>query len=335
VNDPIVHAAALPPALVVRARFRLLAPRRLPAFLGSAAHGALGRSLYRLVCVFPRRTTCEGCVLLGRCAYPRLMETPATVAIPGVRDQAPRGLVLAPLSRFGRSDGAPVEVAAGTSVEVRLTLLGAAIEELPVLVVALQGVARRGLGAALRQASCDPAGDGDAAAAMRLERIETVPSGALVYDGDTDEVHAAVVPAPVAEVAPEAVVIELRTPLRLKHGGRVQAEIRPEEFVRALARRANALALLHGGGARVVDEGEAAVAAAGIAETARETRRAHVRRYSARQRRAMDLPGIEGRLAWAGPGLARVWPLLRFGEAAQVGKGAALGFGYYGMRPVA
>lgn len=328
-SGAVVDAAALPPALVVRACFELTAPRRLPAFPGSAVHGALGRSLYRLVCVFPRRTTCAGCVLVGRCAYPRLIETPATAAIPGVQDQAPRGLVLAPLSRFGRGAGPAVEMAAGTAVEVRLTLIGAAIEELPVLVVALQGVARRGLGAPLNGRA------GDGVEPMRLVRVETVPGGDKVYDGDADEVYPVEVPVAAVEEAPAAVVVGLRTPLRLKHGGRVQAEIRPDEFVRALARRANALALLHGGGVRVVDEGEAAAAAAGIEVVARETRLVHVRRYSARQGRAMDLPGIEGRLTWAGPALGRVWPLLRFGAAVQVGKGAALGFGCYGLEPVA
>ena len=55
----------------------------------------------------------------------------------------------------------------------------------------------------------------------------------------------------------------------------------------------------------------------------------HVRRYSARQGRAMEWPGVIGRLRWRGPAVKELWPLLRFGEMVQIGKGATLGFGRY------
>jgi len=60
-----------------------------------------------------------------------------------------------------------------------------------------------------------------------------------------------------------------------------------------------------------------------------DLRRVHVTRYSARQRQRMTWPGLMGRVAWHGPALPAIWPLLRFGEQVQVGKGTALGFGRY------
>ena len=66
-----------------------------------------------------------------------------------------------------------------------------------------------------------------------------------------------------------------------------------------------------------------------IQSAAPETRLVHVRRYSARQGRAMEWPGVIGRLRWRGPAVKELWPLLRFGEMVQIGKGATLGFGRY------
>jgi hypothetical protein len=62
------------------------------------------------------------------------------------------------------------------------------------------------------------------------------------------------------------------------------------------------------------------------------TRLVHVRRFSSRQGQKMDLPGVIGHFWWrGGSALDGLWPLLRFGELVQVGKGAALGFGRYVM----
>jgi len=69
--------------------------------------------------------------------------------------------------------------------------------------------------------------------------------------------------------------------------------------------------------------------AAGIESESIETRLVHVRRYSARQRAKMEWPGVIGTLVWRGSVLHELWPLLRFGELVQLGKGAALGFSRY------
>ena len=69
--------------------------------------------------------------------------------------------------------------------------------------------------------------------------------------------------------------------------------------------------------------------AAGIESESIETQLVHVRRYSARQKAKMEWPGVIGTLVWRGSVLHELWPLLRFGELVQLGKGAALGFGRY------
>lgn len=324
----------LPTILAVRATFTTTSPQRLPPFLGSAVHGALSRAVYHTVCVFPRRTACGGCPLLPRCAYPLLFETPApaddALRAAGIRDQAPRPLVVGPEPGWTRPSGNPFHLDAGAEIPVRLTLVGRAVDELPIVVVALQRLATRGLGLPADEPE-NPADRGPRPA-LRLARVTAADSPHVVYDGATDTYEAPLcAPASGAgdDEPPEAAAIEFVTPLRLKHDGKLIDTVPPAVFLTTLARRANALSVLFGSGTPAVDEAECERLAAGIAVVADELRRVHVTRYSARQRQRMSWPGLMGRLHWRGPALRTLRPLLRFGEQVQIGKGTALGFGRY------
>ncbi|MCK6556854.1 CRISPR system precrRNA processing endoribonuclease RAMP protein Cas6 [Candidatus Binatia bacterium] len=331
---PVVSCLEMPSALSLVTTFITCSPQRLPPFLGSAVHGALSRAVYRTVCVFPRRPTCAGCPLLARCAYPLLFDTPApaddTLLAAGIRDQAPRPLVVGPEPGWTRPSGHPVRLDADAEIPVRLTLVGRAIDELPIVVVALQRLARRGLGLPAEEPA-DPA-ERMARPALRLARVTTADGSHVVYDGATDTYEAPIV-APAgsagAEEPPQAAVIEFITPLRLKRDGKLIDTVPPPVFIATLARRANALSVLFGSGTPAVDEAECERLATGIAVAAAELRRVHVTRYSARQRQRMSWPGLMGSVHWRGPALRTLWPLLRFGEQVQVGKGTALGFGRY------
>jgi CRISPR-associated endoribonuclease Cas6 len=322
----------LPRVLPLRVTFQTAEPQRLPAFLGSALHGALGRALYRTVCVFPRRDACRGCPLYARCAYPSLLETPAPPAIEalrsaGIRDQAPRPLVLAPEPGWTRPSGHPFRLDAGHEVPLRITLIGPAVDDLAVVVVALQAVARRGLG--IPENASVQAEARQHRAALQLASVTTADGRHVVYDAANDMFAPSVDSVAADETAAEAIEIELVSPLRLKDNGRLAATITPTLFFRTLARRANALSLLYGSKSPAVDEAEVASHAATIVAEHATLRRVHVQRYSTRQQQRMQWPGLTGRLRWRGTALRPLWPLLRFGERVQVGKGTALGFGRY------
>ncbi len=328
-NEP---RANLPTVLPLRVTFRTLEPQRLPPFLGSALHGVLGRALYRTVCAFPRREACPGCPLYARCAYPSLFETPAPPAIEalrsaGIRDQAPRPLVLAPEPGWTRASGNPHRLDTGSDVPLRLTLIGPAITDLAVVVVALQALAQRGLG--IPENRWTEAETSRRRAALRLATVTTGDGRHVVYDGASDTYAAPADSAVPEETATDAIEIELVTPLRLKDKARLANTVTPTLFFRTLARRVNALNLLYGSKSPAVDEAEVAMHAATVIEEYVSLRRIHVQRYSARQRQRMQWPGLIGRLHWRGAALRPLWPLLRFGERVQVGKGTALGFGRY------
>jgi CRISPR-associated endoribonuclease Cas6 len=317
----------LPPVLPLTVTLRTAEPQRLPPFLGSALHGALARAVYRTVCAFPKRSQCPGCPLYARCAYPALFDTPAaaddTLRALGIRDQAPRPLVLAPEPGWTRASGNPFRLAADRELPFRLTLIGRAIHDLPVVTVALKAMARRGLGIPA------DAGTERRRASLQLVRVTTIGGEHAVYDAASDRFTPPPPSTADHEGAGGEATVEFVTPLRLKHQGKLASVIAPAEFFAALAQRANALAVLHGAGAPVVDATAIAAVAGRIEALACRLRRVHVTRYSARQRARMQWPGLMGNVRWRGDALRDLWPLLRFGELIQVGKGTALGFGRY------
>ncbi|MBV8454981.1 MAG: hypothetical protein JOZ29_22330, partial [Deltaproteobacteria bacterium] len=144
----LIDESKLPLVLPLRVEFQAREPQFISAFPGSALHGAIGRALWKTVCAFPRRRECAGCPIVNRCAYPALFATltPAIEGLErlGIRDQAPRPLVLSPEEGWTRPSGHPHPINEGAMIPFRVTLIGQAIEDLAILVVALCKAAEGG-----------------------------------------------------------------------------------------------------------------------------------------------------------------------------------------------
>jgi CRISPR-associated endoribonuclease Cas6 len=333
----LIDESKLPAVLALHVEFQAREPQLLPAFLGSALHGALGRALWKTVCAFPRRQECLGCPLVNRCAYPALFAT-LTPAIEGldhlaIRHQAPRPLVLSPEEGWTRPSGHPRPISEGTMIPFRVTLIGRAIDDLPLLVVALRKAAEGGIAQLATHASEKPA---TRFARSELASITSEDGSQVIFETADEQLRAStpadLLPPPRPQI--DRLGIRLITPLRLKRDGQVCGRPRPADLALALARRANALAALYGTGGEPVNESAVEQAAEKLEVEDFATRLVHVRRYSARQKQKMDLPGVIGYFRWRGSALEGLWPLLRFGELVQVGKGAALGFGRYAMETI-
>jgi CRISPR-associated endoribonuclease Cas6 len=330
----LIDHSKLPAVLPLRVEFRAREPQLLPAFLGSALHGAVGRALWKTVCVFPRRHQCTGCPLVSRCAYPALFATsvPAAVELESLRigEQAPRPLALSPEDGWTRPSGHPRRVDRGAIIPFRVTLIGPAIDDLALLVLALRRAAEDGIGKCIQP----PENPTRSHARAELVRITAKDESETIFD-EADQRLRPATPSVLSlsrDAQIDRVGIRLITPLRLKRDGQVCGRPRPADFALALARRANALAALYGVGGKPADEAAVERAANSFEVEDFTTRLLHVRRYSARQGRKMDWPGVIGYFQWRGaPILEELWPLLRFGELVQVGKGTALGFGRYIM----
>src|SRR5215213_3445615 len=155
----------------------------LPSYLGSTLRGAFGHALKDAVCVMPHRN-CERCMVVDRCAYPYIFETPPpqnisilrgqqrvphpfilTPPIPNLRESSPSqkpGEMPEPARTVHLNDGRAVRLVQsqnlsgpsmrrnlkrGDQVAFELSLLGRATEYMPYVVYAVSEMARHGLGA--------------------------------------------------------------------------------------------------------------------------------------------------------------------------------------------
>lgn len=307
-------------------RFTLHAgsPVVLGAFPLGTVRGALGGSLRAVACT-TGAPTCRGCPLLESCAYGLLFESaPLSPHLHGGFADAPRPYVLhlpRPL---------PERAAPGQGLAFEVVLIESAAATLPALVRAARRLEHTGLGDRRER------GEGR----VRLLRVEAYHGQAATPVWEARGRALALPPAPVplgAAPRPEGAPLELRfsTPLRLRASGETLAAPGLADVVRALARRVQALAALHG---RLTDalraELYACIDHARLleAEGAAEGRfRPAVRhRYSARQRQRVPLEGVLGTLH-VRAGWEPLWPLLDAGRLLHVGKNATHGLGQYSL----
>jgi hypothetical protein len=291
--------AVLPRTIVLEVAFRAREPQRVPAMPSTALHGALGHALRKIACVEPRRSDCDGCDQAERCAYPSLAEPAgARGAGEGVADRAPPPIVLAPIDmalgeRF-------LTLREGESLRFRVCLVGEkALRSESLVLAALSRAGRFGIGVT--------PGAGGAKSSKR-------PQMEL---GSAVEVEACRGSGPAAEVV-------FATPARLTLDGRVSGEVDADLLWRSVLRRADTLSRCYGGGALVAGGSEPP---APFAMKDRATRVVAVERYSSRQRSRMVWPGVVGTARLEGGQMPEAWPLLRFAERVQIGKGTACGFG--------
>jgi len=300
-----------------RFTFRMRADLRLPEFSGSLLRGQFGAALRRTACITKART-CEGCPLLATCPYPAIFETPAPADHPLQKFSAvPNPYVIEPPPLGTRF------VAAGESLSFGMVLVGRALEQLLLIVYALQRAFARGLGAERA------AGD--------LQDIvyEDADSGPTsVWDPGTGRVlaHAPQLALPAFDAQREVRLV-IDTPLRLQDNGRPLhgRDLSPRRLLTALVRRAALLFEFHAGQPGL---GAGAGALARHAETLADERDLAWHdwtRYSSRQRQAMTLGGVVGTWTLRGD-LAPLQPWLWLGQWLHVGKNATMGMGRYSLR---
>ncbi len=296
----------LPGLEVFVARCRASRPLRLWPLPTVSLHGALERALRRQVCVARDRPRCAGCPAFEDCPFAALMR-PAPLERPragGAGHSPPKPYAIAPDEGLLPTRAAGWYLPAGREVAFRLTLLAEAAAHREALLEAL--------GHALELLGPRSSADGRWQPALRLVDIQTAPQA--------EEVVA-------APARPPGDAVELRfvTPFRIKAGGRLTGRLDAGTLLEALGRRA---ALLGAEGLPATPE-ERARLAAGLQLERLESRLVQVRRYSSRQGRQMSWPGVVGRWRLRGEALQPLWPLLRFGAHAQVGKATSFGFGRY------
>jgi len=296
--------------------FEVTRPMRLPDYAGSMLRGAFGHALRQIACM-TKQKECEGCPLLCSCSYPKIFAPPPPETHTLQKfTQIPVPYVIEPPAWGARV------LDTGEAIDFHMVLVGRAIDELPLIVLAWRRAFARGVGA----------GDGTAEIVRVLHcrldtdlEIYTPASGTIAP-------HETTVPCtPWSHANSGSVTLEFTTPLRLQHNGRA---LRPDQLIArtllmALLRRASLLSEFH-------DEGPLLTDFAPLSETASKiTDQKHLAwrdwtRYSSRQHQSMALGGAIGRWTLNGD-LTPFAPYLQLGEFLHVGKEAAFGLGGYSV----
>lgn len=299
---------------LARYRFEFTATTaiRLPEYAGSTLRGAFGHALRQLVCV-TRAKTCDGCMLAATCPYTSVFEPQKSASATLALATPPVPYVIEP-PEWGARQYAP-----GETLAFHFTLVGKAVDQLPLCIMAWRRAFVRGVGA------------GDGTAELLCVSHETHAEKMVIYlPGETvaDHPHSLTF---TEQNLPNSVTLEFLTPLRLQENGHALSPSRltARPLLTALVRRASLLAEHHQGQPLLTPAQFAELAHAAHAiegQTQMEWR--DWTRRSARQQCTMQLGGCVG--AWTLTGdLAPFMKFLRLGEYLHVGKEASFGLGQY------
>ena len=296
ISLPETRAALSEPALPLaryRLRFERRGPGGLPAFTGSAWHGALGHALKRLA---------------APADYTAIFETPVTASAVKLRayQEAPRPFAMAPV---------------GDGIELSLTLFGHGQRHARLMTQALQAAGEGGLGAA-----------GTRLRLCAVERESPVGSGGWrpawfpAQPEDAAELSPAAWPA-----TPIRVQVNLLTPLRLRRLDIYlkPQQFRFAVLFGNLLRRISLLTAFYAPEPLETDFRGLLRTAASVGLEQPELRWQDWSRYSSRQEKLIAMGGLLGAFGLELAGSAELWPYLWLGQFTQAGKGTSMGLGQY------
>lgn len=305
------------PVARYRFEFQVTRPIRLPDYAGSMLRGAFGHALKQLSCM-TRQKECTGCPLIHTCPYPAIFSPvpPAEHALQKF-SQIPVPYVLEPPAWGAKS------LQEGETLSFHLVLIGRALRELPLIILAWRRALARGVGTA----------DGTADLKRVVQCLQT-------ETGDESEIHR----PETGTIAPHlqslnlhrtqderisSVTLQFHTPLRLQQNGHALSpeKLEARVLLKALIRRANLLAEFHTDTPLHTDFAQMLEACSCVRDQ-KNLVWLDWTRYSSRQHQKMSLGGVVG--TWVIEGnLDYFTPFLRLGEWLHVGKEATFGLGGY------
>jgi hypothetical protein len=324
------------------ARYRLTArvqqPLALPDYAGSLLRGQFGAALRQLACM-TRAPACPGCPLIQTCLYTRIFE--ATAPPKGQHALQDFSKIPNPYLIEPPAPGLRV-LDADDDFEFSIVLVGYAIEQLALIIFALQRALRQGLTKArvpvdlLQVDWVDERGQAHPIWFMEqptlLEHPTTIQVPEFVNNA-TEKISANADTSSVRGQFVTHILLQILTPLRLQHQGKPLGigRLNPHVLMATLTRRTSLLMEFH---ARQTGWGDAAKHITHLSDTLTDTQDLHWfdwTRYSSRQQQEMTLGGVLG--CWTLHGsqttIAEIWPWLWLGQWLHVGKNATMGMGGY------
>lgn len=321
------------------ARYRLTARLRqgvrLPDYAGSLLRGQFGAALRGVACM-TRQPTCTGCPLQTTCPYAQIFEAfpPAThnlqafSAIPNAYviepPLPPAGLLHA---RPAPGQTHPADLGQGDELVFHQVLVGAAMQQLALVVFAWQRALAQGLTKSRSPADL-----------LQVDWVDAHGNSHLIWTQQHPvlDAHPANLAIPPAPEGLQALHLHIRTPLRLQHQGQPlrPAQLSPRTLVAAVARRVALVLEFHAQQPNWGRQVPAAVALAQQLHDQRDMQWFDWVRYSRRQQQEMTLGGVLGTWVLRGSpeALTAAWPWLWLGQWLHVGKNATMGLGGYTLQ---
>lgn len=304
------------PVARYRLEWRASTPVQLPDYAGSMLRGAFGHALRQSACMTGEKD-CGGCPLIAACPYASLFAPPPPPSHTLQKfNRIPVPYVIEPPDWGARLIGE------GGAFSFHMVLVGRALAQLPLILLAWRRAFARGVGAGdgtaelMRVVHCGQSGESE------IHRPET---GAIV--AHPQEITMGIDATEGA--AQTECTLDFTTPLRLqKNGHALPAEqLDARTLLMALVRRASLLAEFHADRILTADFGALLAATSGIRDSKRLEWRDWTR-FSSRQQQKMTLGGVVGRWTIRGP-ITPFVSFLRLGEWMHVGKETAFGLGRY------
>lgn len=287
----------------------------LSGFPGAAIRGGFGHALKNSVCLADTRAvSCAPCAFAPSCAYAAVFESPnvGPADIMKKVTHRPHPFAMAPL--FGRSS----VFAPGEVFEIEIALFGTGITYLPHFVHAFERLGRMGLGK----------GRGK----YELVSVRNAHNNAAVFDGRSGLNCALASPVPLdREGQCDTIVVEFLTPCRIRRDGSDLRRVSLPAIVGNIVRRYEALCRLYGGSTFSFDRAALARAAGSARVECRSLEWESSTRYSKRRDMKMTMGGFVGTVLCVGDTSA-LYPVLKIGEAVQVGKNTSFGYGAIRVR---
>ncbi len=303
----------------------------LPPYAGSLLRGQFGAALRNLACM-TRQPSCAGCPLRETCPYTRIFEAPAPSTHSLQRFSAiPNAYVVEPPlpDLTGDSVGSAPFLQPGQTLAFHMVLVGNAVEQLPLVIVAWQRALRQGLTRARSRAELTDVHWRDA-------RDELHPVWHLKQP--QLQAHTASLQVPPLPEGTQSLRLDIHTPLRLQHQGHPlrPQQLNPRTLVSAVARRAALVLEFHASQPQWGKQVSASSALAGHLTDQRDLSWFDWKRYSSRQQQEMTLGGVVGQWQLHGPAeaLASAWQWLWLGQWLHAGKNASFGMGGYQLNAI-
>jgi hypothetical protein len=312
---PSLASGTVLPVARYRFSFRMEDDLRLPEYSGSLLRGNFGAALRRTACM-TGAPECAGCPLYRTCPYPAIFETPAPETHSLQRfSQVPNPYVIEPPPLGTRS------VPGGEIFSLAMVLVGRALDQLPLIVYALQRALSSGIGRLRARGSLID---------IALEGPDGMES---VWDAESSSIgtHEQKLSVPFLPDI-DAVTVNILTPLRLQNQGhRVPLDrLQPRTLFAALLRRTSLLFELHAALPGLAGDARRLAAAAARLADERRLQWKDWTRFSSRQDQEMTLGGVIGEWTLSGD-LGDLLPWFWLGQWLHVGKNATMGMGKYSL----